>query len=228
MSTTAPLNGLIFDFDGTVADTLPVCIATFRGTIEKFTGRRMPEPEIVAMFGPSEEGMVRQMMPDRYDEAMQYYFSLYEEVHHICTEPYPGMADCVRLLRERNIGVGLVTGKSARAAEISLRRVGLAGCFDPIEAGSPDGNIKPKAIQKVLEYWGLRPEEVAYVGDHASDVDSAREAGVRALSAAWGNDWEIGPILERNPDAVFHSVADMMDWIERLRESFPDSIRPTA
>jgi len=55
--------GMIWDLDGTLADTLPVCVAAFRHVFEGYEGRRYSDEEIVAMFRMSEEGVIRRVMP---------------------------------------------------------------------------------------------------------------------------------------------------------------------
>ena len=60
------LRGLIFDLDGTLANTLPVAIAAFQHTFRTHVGRDYSPAEIRAMFGPSEEGILRNAAPDHY------------------------------------------------------------------------------------------------------------------------------------------------------------------
>ena len=62
------LKAVIFDFDGTVCDTLPLCIAAFRKSIEPLAGRRFSDQEITATFGPSEEGTIRALIPEFYEQ----------------------------------------------------------------------------------------------------------------------------------------------------------------
>ena len=57
------LDGMIFDLDGTLGDTLPVCFAAFRTTFQSCLGRDYFDREIRAMFGPSEEGIFERLMP---------------------------------------------------------------------------------------------------------------------------------------------------------------------
>ena len=64
------LKAVIFDFDGTVCDTLPLCIAAFRKSIEPLAGRRFSDQEITATFGPSEEGTIRALIPEFYEQGV--------------------------------------------------------------------------------------------------------------------------------------------------------------
>jgi len=57
--------GIIFDLDGTLADTLPVCFDAYRLAFAKYVGHEWTDDQISALFGPSEEGVIRQVVPTR-------------------------------------------------------------------------------------------------------------------------------------------------------------------
>lgn len=63
------LKAVLFDFDGTVGNTLPLCIAAFQKAITPLAGRSFSEREIVATFGPSEEGTIRALIPHSTSRA---------------------------------------------------------------------------------------------------------------------------------------------------------------
>ena len=65
------LRGMIFDLDGTLTDTFSVCFLAFRETIQSALGRQPSDDEIYAYFGPSEEGMLQQWVPDRWESCLQ-------------------------------------------------------------------------------------------------------------------------------------------------------------
>src|SRR5579864_9064339 len=115
------IKGIIFDLDGTLADTLPVCFAAFRRAFHEFSGRIYTNEEITALFGPSEEGSILQIVPDRSEECLQVFLEEYERAHASCLEPFPGILDALRLLKDRGVKVAVVTGKGQHSAAISLR-----------------------------------------------------------------------------------------------------------
>jgi phosphoglycolate phosphatase-like HAD superfamily hydrolase len=208
------LRGMIFDMDGTLCDTLPVCIAAFQHVFEPRLGRRVSPEEVLGMFGPSEEGMIRRLIPDGYEPAVQEYLAEYERLHAEREIAIPGIERALALLRDRGILLGVVTGKGAASAAISFRHLGLAPYFDVVEAGSPDGGVKPERIRRVLARWGFPPGEVAYVGDSPSDIADAASVGVIPLAAGWAATSAVQDPACCGARITFESVERFCEWIE--------------
>jgi phosphoglycolate phosphatase-like HAD superfamily hydrolase len=209
-----PIRGVIFDFDGTLADTIPVCLAAFRSAFALVTGREFSDAEIVATFGPTEEGALRRLSPDRWQEGLDHYLAEYERLHDRCPGPFPEIVPLLESLAARDVRLGLVTGKGPVSARNSLERFGLARYFDPIEAGSPDGPAKPVGIRRALREWSLPPETVAYVGDTAYDMVASAEVGVIGLGAAWSATATVEEAPPGLATAVVPDVAALSAWPE--------------
>jgi len=209
------LQGVIFDLDGTVGDTLPVCFVAFREIFRSYLNRTYNDQEIRAMFGPTEEGMIQQAVPGRFEEAFADYLASYEKAHASCREPFPGIRQVMEALERRGVRRAIVTGKGPRSAAISLRLLGLAGSFERVEAGSPDGNIKPANMRRVIEAWGLDTAAVACVGDAPSDIRAAREIGAIPLAAAWAGTADYRALIALGPRETFRRVEELLEWIER-------------
>lgn len=208
------IKGVIFDFDGTLADTLPLCIKAFKQALLKFTGIEYSDQQIMDRFGPTEEGMIKQMVPDKAEECLEHFLHLYKEFHVDYPDSFEGIKDVLDLLRQKQIKIALVTGKGPVSADISLKYLNLLNYFDIIETGSPDGAAKPYYISKVLSRWNLKPEETAYVGDTAYDVTAAKEAGIIPLSVLWASTSNYDSIFGMNPHAMFNDVGSFINWIE--------------
>lgn len=210
------MRGMIFDLDGTLADTLPVCFAAFRNALLPYTGHRYTDEEITALFGPSEEGAIRKVVPDHAEACIALFLEEYEKAHDSCCEPFPGLLDVLESIRSRGVRTAVVTGKGPQSAGISLRKIGLNGYFDIVEAGSPEGGIKAEAIGRVLAQWGDIPADAAcYVGDVASDVTAARKAGVLPLSAGWAATADPIALEAASPHALFRDIPGFQAWLDR-------------
>jgi phosphoglycolate phosphatase/pyrophosphatase PpaX len=212
-----PLRGVIFDFDGTLADTFPICIEAFRQAAEPFVGRLLSDQEIISTFGPSEEGAAERLTPGHGSECLRAFYEHYERLHACCREPFEGIRELLADLRSFDLRVGLVTAKGLKSLEISLAAIGLTGVFDHIETGCPHGACKPEGILKELAAFDLSQDEAVYVGDAPSDVKAAREAGVPIIAVTWAGGPRVAELLSLEPDYVFHEVAELEAWLGASR-----------
>ncbi len=209
------IKGVIFDLDGTLADTIPVCLIACREAIASVSDYVPTDQEIKAMFGPTEEGVIRRLAPkERWSECLDTYLQAYERAHAACTWPFDGIEDALQLLKRRRIPMAIVTGKGEPSAAISLRFLGFGHYFDRIETGSPDGDVKAPNIRKVLAAWNLSPEEAIYVGDTPADVRAAREVGVLPVAAAWAESANRERLLALSPEVFLDNPRDFLRWLE--------------
>ncbi|HVV53937.1 MAG TPA: HAD family hydrolase [Mucilaginibacter sp.] len=204
---------IVFDLDGTIADTLPLCIAAFKQSIEPLLRAELTEEEIVATFGPSEEGTIRKLVPQHEEAGVKAYLEHYERLHYTCPAPFPGVTELLESLAERNVQLAMVTGKGIHSTRISLKQFGLEKYFGILETGSPHGPDKMNGIRRVLARLNANPSETLYVGDAPSDILYCKQAGVPIASAAWATTASPEKLLELNPDWLFYSMEEFEDWV---------------
>jgi phosphoglycolate phosphatase-like HAD superfamily hydrolase len=208
------LRGVIFDLDGTLGDTLPACFIAFRRALRDFSAREYSDAEIAARFGPSEEGMIRRLVPDRWEDCLRAYLAAYRDSLPTYARPIPGMREALGLLRGQGLPLAVVTGKGPHSALETLRHLGLAGMLDAVETGSAEGNVKPAAIRTVLARWNAASHQIAYVGDAPSDIQAAREAGVIPLGAAWLPTTDARALRAASPAETFPTLQHFTRWVE--------------
>jgi phosphoglycolate phosphatase/pyrophosphatase PpaX len=208
------IKGVIFDLDGTLGNTLPLCIEAFKKSVEPLVGKSISEEEIVATFGPSEEGTIQALVPDKYDEGLSDYLHFYETLHEMCPAPFDGITDLLNDLKGKQIRIAMVTGKGVKSTKITLHKFGITHYFETIETGHSKGARKPEGIKAVLDYFQeLGKDEVIYVGDAPSDISASKEAGVSIVAAAWADTSQPEKLAELKPDKLFYSINDFSDWL---------------
>jgi len=207
------IRGVCFDLDGTLADTLPVVYSAFQHVTQQFLGRTYSEEEIARLFGPNEEGIIRRLLPrNQWDDGIRAFHTFYKKAHASCRTPYEGIDTALVLLKKKGVLLAVVTGKGAVSANLSLEKLGLMRYFDLIEYGSVSGRSKAPALRRILGNWELKPSELAYVGDSASDMRDAKNVGVIALGAGWGNGVNLHQ-LKQDATKAFPTVSSLISWI---------------
>jgi phosphoglycolate phosphatase/pyrophosphatase PpaX len=215
------LKCVIFDLDGTIANTQPLCLAAFRAALKAVGSRELTDAEITATYGPSEEGCLRAMVGDRAGEAIRVYLKYYKDNHErLCPAPFSGLLEIFDLARARGATLAIITGKSAASLAIDLAAFGLGKIFQIIKTGRPEGPDKPCDMRAVLNELGLEPREAVYVGDAPTDITGARTVGLSILAAAWAPGAEREHLMSLAPDRLCLTVADLADY---LKENLPTS-----
>jgi phosphoglycolate phosphatase len=205
-----------FDFDGTVADTVSMCIDAFIKALSPYIGYELNKNEIIKTFGQNEIGTVKSITKDKWEPALKDFYYYYEKMHDSCPAPFPHIYELIDYLKERNIIVPLVTGKGQICCNISLEKLGLESCFSDRMYGEETRNNKAESIIKLLEKYNVKKDEFYYVGDAPTDITACREAGVTCLSAAWSDGADIENLKKNNPDYVFYNIASLKAFLESI------------
>ncbi len=214
---------VIFDLDGTIAQTNELIFETFNYIAEKYTGRRFSNDEIPSLFfGPPEEGGIRKLLQlfsndekilkniDFYVErAVNEFYSYYEQNHNKA-KAYAGVKEMLSLLKQKGLKLAIFTGKGKVTTSITLNKLGLENFFDVVITGDDVKYHKPfgEGIKKILDALGLKPDEAILVGDAVGDVKAGREVGVRVISALWDS-YGKDKVIDLNPDFIVCSVDEL-------------------
>ncbi len=209
------LEALLFDLDGTLANTLPLCIKVYQQSLQHYTGRYYTEAEVTAHFGVTEAGIFQRMLPNQWEEALAYYHDQYEHSHDECAEPFPEIKKALSSLKEKKVKMAIITGKGPRTAKFTTEYLGLDQYFERIEAGKEDAVIKAVVMRNILLDWKIDPQYAAYIGDTDTDMKEAKIAGVIPLGAEWATTSTISLLEGMKPFARFLTVESFSKWVEQ-------------
>ena len=179
---------VLFDLDGTLIDTWDLYVRAMERTLEEISHKEIPPERLATLRLNSEPRLLGYFVPpDEVGGAHQRFLANYNALHESCFGGvYPGVRDLLKTLRSRGNKMGIVTGKSRGAWEITLRHVPLVP-FDTLVFDDDVSEPKPdsEGIAKALADLGASPSETIYVGDSLCDLEAATAAGVQFLGAGW-------------------------------------------
>lgn len=207
--------GIIFDIDGTLTSTNELIFASFNHVTKKYLNKEYTPEELIALFGPTEEHIIRELTGERFEEARRDYFSYYRNNHSELADIYPGMREILQEVKKRGIPVAIFTGKGREAATITLKMLGIIDYFDLIVTGDDVLRHKPapEGIQLFIDKYKLIKEEVLLIGDAPADIKAARAAGIQIASVVWDS-YAKQEVLEAGSDFVFHTVEELMEFVK--------------
>lgn len=204
---------IAFDLDGTIGETVPMCIKAFELAVSPYAGHTLNREEIIQTFGLNEIGMIKMVAGKKWREALHDFYPVYEKMHAECPNPYEGIHELINTLKANGVLVALITGKGEKSCMMTLEKFGMQNLFCAIKTGEEDRPNKAEAISELLNAYHLAKDEFYYVGDAVSDVAASRKAGVTCLSAAWGTTAETERLKEMNPSNVFLTIRDLRHFL---------------
>ena len=200
------LKAVLFDMDGTLGDTLPLCVEAYRQCTAEITGRMPSAEEVVSYFGLSDRGVLSGLVGMAHDAPtlpIDCFVAAYERLHgELAPAPFPGAVEMLRAVKDAGLRVGLISGKEHYTALPTVKYYGMEGLFEWYGLGLPTHNCKAERLQEVMQLWGLTPDEIIYVGDAPSDIELCHSVGVRIINAGWASTApaEEAACLARNPE----------------------------
>ncbi|MFZ1517811.1 MAG: HAD family hydrolase [Ignavibacteriaceae bacterium] len=208
--------GIIFDVDGTLTFTNQLIFNSFNHITKKYLGKSFSDEEIISLFGPTEDVILKEICKDEYINARKDYYKYYRDNHDIA-QLYDGIKDLVVDINQAGILLSIFTGKGRTSALITLDEMGITDYFDMIISGDDVKNHKPdpEGINVFLQKHNFSPAEVLMIGDAPSDIIAANDAGVDIASVVWDSYAEDG-VRKLNPNNLFHSVAELRDFIFKM------------
>lgn len=208
--------GIIFDIDGTLTFTNRLIFDSFNYITVKYLNKNFSDEDIIALFGPTEDVILKQMFPDKFEEVRKDYYEYYNKNHDIALL-YEGIKDLLLDLKKEKVILGIFTGKGRTSSLITLNYLGIRELFDMIVTGDDVKEHKPspEGIIKFVETFHLNPREVLMIGDAPSDIKAANKAGVDIASVVWDS-YSEKEVRQLNSNNIFHTVDELRNYIFKM------------
>lgn len=206
-------DGIIFDVDGTLTSTNDLIFESFRYISNKYLNKSFTNQEIMKLFGPPEDVILKEWTGNNYDAAREDYYDYYTNNHHLANL-FPGIEEILTYIKSKNIHLAVFTGKGREAATITLRKLKIFNYFDMIITGDDVKQHKPSAegINNFIKGYNLNKERILMIGDAQPDFKAARSAGVKIASVLWDS-YVKEEVKSLNSDFIFYTVDELSKFI---------------
>jgi HAD superfamily hydrolase (TIGR01662 family) len=209
----ASLRGVLFDWDGTIADSFQAMWASQRYAYRQHVGIDFPrDAEEFRKVSPMRLAESAALFAGAHAaEVAASYISYYtNEAYKLCTV-FAGMREALLALRERGYRLGVVTNTSLARLSADLAYLRMEGVVDVLVTSDDTTERKPHPapLLKAAERLELPPSALAYVGDYAGDMQAAHAAGMLAVAALWGGIFLNETLLAEQPDYAVQSPEEL-------------------
>src|SRR5918999_5330316 len=211
-----PSRAVLFDFDGTLADTAPDLAAAVNRMRLEQGHEALPVERLRPFASAGARGLLHAaygIKPEYADYAPMRETFLEYYAERVCERTclFPGIAELLAELRARAIAWGIVTNKATRFTERIIAALKLAP--DCVACGDTTAHLKPHPapLLHAAEQLKLAPASCSYLGDDLRDMKAARAAGMRPIAVEWGyhhpesggpGTWEAEAVIKHPMDVL--------------------------
>ena len=200
---------LVFDFDGTIADTLGETRRIFNRIAPDYGIREVAEHELDGLRHLSLKDLLNHLdIPKRRVPALIARGTGMMRGNITELQLITGMREVLIELRRHVRSFGILTSNATANVDLFLRTHGLRDQFDFISSTSKLTG-KAKHLKAIRKTFSLRPEELLYIGDELRDVKASQKAGIPIAAVTWGfNSREA--LMAAAPDYLFDRPEDFL------------------
>jgi N-acetyl-D-muramate 6-phosphate phosphatase len=186
-----PSRAVLFDLDGTLADTAP----DLGAALNRLRAEQGLEPLPLERLRPFASAGARGLVhvgfgikpgDGEYASLREAFLEYYRDRTCIETALFPGIAELLEAIAARGLAWGIVTNKATRFTDRIVSKLNLKP--DCVASGDTTPHLKPHPapLLHAAEQLGLAPKDCLYLGDDLRDIQAARAAGMRPIAVDWG------------------------------------------
>lgn len=208
---------VIFDFDGTLADTKENIILTFQMTMKEMGVEIKSRQECAATIGLTLEDAFKVLYPgmaaEKYILLRDTYRRIFKENRKILVPGlFPEVMETLEELRRRGYLMSIASSRLSPSLQSFLEDMKIAHLFEYAVGGDNVEHPKPApdAVLQILRHYNLSAEEAFVVGDMPFDINMATNAGVKSCGVTWGNA-DAAQLKESGANYVIDKMSQLLE-----------------
>ena len=216
---------LLFDLDGTLADTAPDLCAAMNYVLSTKGLEPVPTKIVRGMIGGGARMILKRGLAYRnvslseseLDKDVDDFVAWYMDNIDKHTEIFPHVEDILQTAQKADIGLAVVTNKRFDLSEKLLTRLGLLKYFGTLVAGDtlPTRKPDPGMIYEAMKRLDGDPSQTIMVGDSAADTQAAQNAGIPCICVTFG--YSLEPVQSLGAEAIIDDYETFYDIVTALR-----------
>ncbi len=208
---------VIFDFDGTLADTSQLIVNSFNCIYKKYYGEEKTVEYISQSFGEPLRTTIEREFNEPFEEVVKDYRDYQFGRFDLEVKLFSNSKETLEELMNRGIKMGIVTSRLRNTTDHALKLFNIDKYFKVIVPADEVENHKPhpEPLLKALKILDSRPEETLFIGDSRFDIECAKNAGAASVLVGWHNNLEQ---LKKDYKPK-HIINDMNEIIDIINNS---------
>lgn len=209
--TNQRITTLLFDFDGTLADTNNLILSSFQHVLDTHFPGRYQREDLLPFIGPTLYDTFSKVAPENTQQLIDEYRAWNMANHdHYVTE-FEGVTDTLRKLYDLGLKMAVVSTKRRDMVQMGIDLLGIAPYFETVIGLDDVTNAKPdpEPLQLAMKRLKSSAEESLMIGDNYHDILGGKNAGVRTAGVAWALKGE-EYLQTFEPDYMLRHMSDLL------------------
>ncbi len=207
---------VIFDNDGTIADTRDIILPSMRHTTKKVLGKVWPDEVYSSQVGIPLQDQVGLYTddPNKQKEMIISYREYNELYHDKKIKKFQGCKEALEEIKKSGLTLAVATSKLRTICERGLKILEIDNLMSEIIGAEDTEKHKPHGdpILFAAKKLGFKPRECAYVGDAPFDIQAAKDANVTAIGVSWGF-FEKDILKKEGADYICESFSELTNLL---------------
>jgi phosphoglycolate phosphatase len=215
MKPTSRKTTLVFDFDGTIADTLAMVVNVYNRIAPEY-GCRLIGDDSVGLLRHGRPRELLRLSGMTLPRLPRFVLRVRKEIGGSMAgvKPFEGMPQVIRELSASSYVLGIVSSNGVDNVRAFLKANGLETCFSFIQSGIHLFG-KDKIIRKLIRSRKAAAGTMVYIGDESRDIEAAKKAGIPVVAVSWG--YQASDVLmEAAPTALVNEPAELVACIRNI------------
>ena len=205
----------LFDLDGTLIDSAGDIVEAVNFSLKELGRNPLPSNEIIKHVGYGARNLMKDVLKTSDSNLIEKATNLFRDYYlkHSCeyTKPYPYIIDLLKLLKEKNKKIGVITNKFEAVSREILDKLNLTKYIDILVGADTTKERKPSPIPVLyaLEKLNMKPEDTIIIGDSEVDIQAGKNSGIKTALVLYGyGKTELAK--QFNPDYIFNNVNEII------------------
>jgi phosphoglycolate phosphatase len=215
--------GVVFDFDGTLADTFPGIYEAWKRTFENLNLGPISPERVRKAIGPTKDAYLRIILDDKFEShgqaALDSFRAIYKGESIFTTGLYPGIQELLDRLDGTGTRMAIASNKPHGQVVKLIEHLGVADYFCPVLGPEKvkEGKPAPDMFLECARDWGMCADRILVAGDTELDMIAGRSAGMARAAVLWGYSDE-GLLALQAPDYAVATPAALGEVILKTPE----------
>lgn len=214
----SPKPVILWDLDGTLLDTEPAILETYRRLFVKYDKEEnWTKEKQLEVLGPALKDMFEKYFPGKdVQELISEYRKINYEIHPEYVKPMENCEQVLKTLHAEGYKMGIVSTKMRDSVKYGLSLFGLENYFDVIvgEGDVEKGKPAPDGIIDACKKLNVGHDELIYIGDSKTDIMAAKNAGAYSVGYIF-NEERKDILLESKPNVVINDLTEVLDLVKK-------------